>query len=225
MSQNMEKTYNPKAIEDKLYSEWCEKKYFHAEIDKSRKPFTTVMPPPNITGKLHMGHALDNTLQDILIRYKRMQGYNALWVPGTDHAAISTEVKVTNQLKEEGIDKKELGREKFLERTWQWKEEYGGTIKSQLMKLGSSCDWDRERFTMDAGCSKAPGLLTGVRYVRRPCPTRKWSMRSRKETSGISNIQSRERTIIWRLRPPVRRLCWEIRPLPYTRMMSGIRIS
>ncbi|MCI9270800.1 MAG: valine--tRNA ligase [Dorea sp.] len=155
MSQNMEKTYNPKAIEDKLYSEWCEKKYFHTEIDKSRKPFTTVMPPPNITGKLHMGHALDNTLQDILIRYKRMQGYNALWVPGTDHAAISTEVKVTNQLKEEGIDKKELGREKFLERTWQWKEEYGGTIKSQLMKLGSSCDWDRERFTMDAGCSKA----------------------------------------------------------------------
>ncbi|MCI8939371.1 MAG: valine--tRNA ligase [Dorea sp.] len=155
MSQNMEKTYNPKAIEDKLYSEWCEKKYFHAEIDKSRKPFTTVMPPPNITGKLHMGHALDNTLQDILIRYKRMQGCNALWVPGTDHAAISTEVKVTNQLKEEGIDKKELGREKFLERTWQWKEEYGGTIKSQLMKLGSSCDWDRERFTMDAGCSKA----------------------------------------------------------------------
>ena len=113
------------------------------------------MPPPNITGKLHMGHALDNTVQDILIRYKRMQGYNALWVPGTDHAAISTEVKVTNQLKDEGIDKKELGREKFLERTWQWKEEYGGTIKSQLMKLGSSCDWDRERFTMDEGCSKA----------------------------------------------------------------------
>ncbi len=155
MSQNLEKTYNPKAIEDKLYSRWCENKYFHAEIDRSKKPFTTVMPPPNITGKLHMGHALDNTLQDILIRYKRMQGYNALWVPGTDHAAISTEVKVTNQLKDEGIDKKELGREKFLERTWQWKEEYGGTIKSQLMKLGSSCDWDRERFTMDEGCSKA----------------------------------------------------------------------
>ncbi len=155
MSQNLEKTYNPKAIEDKLYSRWCENKYFHAEIDRSKKPFTTVMPPPNITGKLHMGHALDNTLQDILIRYKRMQGYNALWVPGTDHAAISTEVKVTNQLKDEGIDKKELGREKFLERTWQWKEEYGGTIKSQLMKLGSSCDWDRERCTMDEGCSKA----------------------------------------------------------------------
>ncbi len=155
MSQNLEKTYNPKEIESKLYENWCEKKYFHAEADRSKKPFTIVMPPPNITGKLHMGHALDNTLQDILIRYKRMQGYNALWVPGTDHAAISTEVKVTNQLKDEGIDKKELGREKFLERTWQWKEEYGGTITSQLKKLGTSCDWDRERFTMDEGCSRA----------------------------------------------------------------------
>lgn len=155
MSQNLEKTYNPKAIEAKLYDKWCENKYFHAEVDRSRKPFTTVMPPPNITGKLHMGHALDNTLQDIIIRYKRMQGYNALWIPGTDHAAISTEVKVTNQLKEEGIDKKELGREKFLERTWQWKEEYAGTIEAQLKKLGVSCDWDRERFTMDEGCSEA----------------------------------------------------------------------
>ena len=119
MSKNLETTYNPKAIESKLYDKWCENRYFHAEVDRDRKPFTIVMPPPNITGKLHMGHALDNTLQDILIRYKRMQGYNALWVPGTDHAAISTEVKVTNQLKEEGIDKKELGREKFLERTWE----------------------------------------------------------------------------------------------------------
>ena len=155
MSQNLEKTYNPKEIEDKLYQKWCENKYFHAEVDRSKKPFTIVMPPPNITGKLHMGHALDNTMQDILIRYKRMQGYNALWIPGTDHAAISTEVKVTNQLKDEGIDKKELGREKFLERTWQWKEEYGGTITSQLKKMGVSCDWDRERFTMDKGCSEA----------------------------------------------------------------------
>ena len=155
MSENLEKTYNPKAIEAKLYEKWCDNKYFHAEVDRSKKPFTTVMPPPNITGKLHMGHALDNTMQDILIRYKRMQGYNALWIPGTDHAAISTEVKVTNQLKEEGIDKKELGREKFLERTWQWKEEYAGTIEGQLKKLGVSCDWDRERFTMDEGCSKA----------------------------------------------------------------------
>ncbi len=155
MSENLETTYNPKEIEPKLYEKWCENKYFHAEVDRSRKPFTTVMPPPNITGKLHMGHALDNTLQDILIRYKRMQGFNTLWVPGTDHAAISTEVKVTNQLKDEGIDKKELGREKFLERTWQWKEEYAGTIEKQLEKMGVSCDWDRERFTMDEGCSEA----------------------------------------------------------------------
>ena len=143
MSKNLEKTYNPKEIEAKLYEKWCEEKYFHAEVDRSKKPFTTVMPPPNITGKLHMGHALDNTLQDILIRYKRMQGYNALWIPGTDHAAISTEVKVTNQLKAEGIDKKELGREGFLKRTWQWKEEYAGNIEGQLKKLGVSCDWDR----------------------------------------------------------------------------------
>ena len=155
MSRELEKTYDPKKIEKKLYDKWCERKYFHAEVDRSRKPFTTVMPPPNITGKLHMGHALDNTLQDILIRYKRMEGYNALWIPGTDHAAISTEVKVTNQLKEEGIDKKELGREGFLKRTWQWKEEYAGTIENQLKQLGISCDWDRERFTMDEGCSKA----------------------------------------------------------------------
>ena len=155
MSKHLEKTYNPKEIEPKLYEKWCKNKYFHANVDRSKKPFTIVMPPPNITGKLHMGHALDNTLQDILIRYKRMQGYNALWIPGTDHAAISTEVKVTNQLKEEGIDKKELGREGFLKRTWEWKEEYGGTITQQLKKLGTSCDWDRERFTMDEGCSKA----------------------------------------------------------------------
>ena len=155
MSRELEKTYDPKKIEKKLYDKWCERKYFHAEVDRSRKPFTTVMPPPNITGKLHMGHALDNTLQDILIRYKRMEGYNALWIPGTDHAAISTEVKVTNQLKEEGIDKKELGREGFLKRTWQWKEEYAGTIENQLKQLGISCDWDREHFTMDEGCSKA----------------------------------------------------------------------
>ena len=155
MSKNLEKTYNPKEIEPKLYEKWCENKYFHAEVDRSKKPFTTVMPPPNITGKLHMGHAFDNTLQDILIRYKRMQGYNALWIPGTDHAAIATEVKVTEQVKAEGIDKKELGREKFLERTWQWKDEYAGTIEGQLKKLGVSCDWDRERFTMDEGCSKA----------------------------------------------------------------------
>ena len=153
--KELAKTYDPKAMEDRIYGEWLEKKYFHAEVDRSKKQFTIVMPPPNITGKLHMGHALDNTLQDILIRYKRMQGYNALWIPGTDHASISTEVKVINQLKSEGIDKNELGREGFLKRTWEWREEYGRTIVDQLKKIGSSCDWDRERFTMDEGCSKA----------------------------------------------------------------------
>ncbi len=153
--KELAKTYDPTAIEERTYQKWMGRKYFHAKVDKTKKPFTIVIPPPNVTGKLHMGHALDETLQDILIRYKRMQGYNALWVPGTDHASISTEVKVTNQLREEGIDKKELGREGFLKRAWQWKEEYGGAIINQLKKLGSSCDWDRERFTMDEGCSEA----------------------------------------------------------------------
>ena len=155
MSKELEKNYNPSEIEDRLYHKWLDKKYVHAEVYRDKKPFTIVMPPPNITGKLHMGHALDNTMQDIIIRFKRMQGYEALWIPGTDHASISTEVKVTNALKEEGIDKHELGREGFLKRTWEWKKEYGGTITSQLKKIGSSCDWDRERFTMDEGCSKA----------------------------------------------------------------------
>ncbi len=153
--KELAKTYDPTSIEERTYTKWMGRKYFHAEVDRRKEPFTIVIPPPNVTGKLHMGHALDETLQDILIRYKRMQGYNALWIPGTDHASISTEVKVTNQLKEEGIDKKELGREGFLKRAWQWKEEYGGAIINQLKKLGSSCDWDRERFTMDEGCSEA----------------------------------------------------------------------
>ena len=155
MSKELAKTYDPKGIEDRLYEKWLEKKYFHAEVDYSRKPFTIVIPPPNITGQLHMGHALDNTMQDILIRFKRMQGYNALWQPGTDHASIATEVKIIEKLKEQGIDKHDLGRERFLERAWAWKKEYGGRIISQLKKMGSSCDWDRERFTMDEGCNKA----------------------------------------------------------------------
>ncbi len=155
MMKELAKTYDPTAIEEQTYAKWMGRKYFHAEADRSKKPFTIVIPPPNVTGKLHMGHALDETLQDILIRYKRMQGYNALWIPGTDHASISTEVKVTNQLREEGIDKQELGREGFLKRAWQWKEEYGGAIINQLKKLGCSCDWERERFTMDEGCSEA----------------------------------------------------------------------
>ncbi len=155
MSKELAKTYDPKGIEDRLYEKWLEKKYFHAEVDHNRTPFTIVIPPPNITGQLHMGHALDNTMQDILIRFKRMQGYNALWQPGTDHASIATEVKIIEKLKEQGIDKHDLGREKFLERAWDWKREYGGRIISQLKKMGSSCDWDRERFTMDEGCNKA----------------------------------------------------------------------
>ncbi|MCI9174331.1 MAG: valine--tRNA ligase [Lachnospiraceae bacterium] len=155
MSKELAKTYDPKSIEDRLYQKWEENKYFHAEVDRSKKPFTIVMPPPNITGQLHMGHALDNTMQDILIRYKRMQGCNALWQPGTDHASISTEVKVIESLKAQGIDKKDLGRDGFLEKVWEWKEEYGGRIVKQLKKMGSSADWDRERFTMDEGCSRA----------------------------------------------------------------------
>ena len=149
------KTYTPSEIEDKLYQSWMDRGYFHAEVDERKKPFCIVMPPPNITGQLHMGHALDNTMQDILIRFRRMQGYSALWQPGTDHAAIATEVKVIEKLKKEGRDKEQLGREKFLEECWDWKEEYGNRIINQLKKLGSSADWDRERFTMDEGCSEA----------------------------------------------------------------------
>ena len=153
--KELAKTYDPKGIEDRLYQKWEDNKYFHAEVDRSKKPFTIVMPPPNITGQLHMGHALDNTMQDILIRYKRMQGYSALWQPGTDHAAIATEVKVINSLKEKGINKADLTRDEFLKYAWDWKEEYGGRIVKQLKKMGSSADWERERFTMDEGCSEA----------------------------------------------------------------------
>ena len=153
--KELEKNYNPSEIEDKLYDKWLTKKYFHAEPNPDKKPFTIVMPPPNITGQLHMGHALDNTMQDILIRYKRMQGYEALWQPGTDHAAIATEVKVIESLKKQGIEKADLGRDGFLEKCWEWRKEYGSRIIKQLHKLGSSADWDRERFTMDEGCSKA----------------------------------------------------------------------
>ena len=155
-AKNIAKNYNPAEFEDKLYNEWVEKGYFHAEVDKNKKPFTIVIPPPNVTGQLHMGHALDETLQDILIRYKRMQGYSALWIPGTDHAGIATQIKVEENLRvNEGLTRYDLGREKFLERVWDWKKQYGGRIINQLKKIGSSCDWDRERFTMDEGCSKA----------------------------------------------------------------------
>ena len=154
-THTLENKFNPKDFEDKIYKNWEEKGYFKPSEDKSKKPYTIVIPPPNITGKLHMGHALDETIQDLLIRYKRMQGYNALWLPGTDHAAIATEAKVVAKLKEEGTSKEELGREKFLKRAWEWKKEYGGIIINQIKKLGCSCDWDRERFTMDEGLSNA----------------------------------------------------------------------
>ncbi len=153
--KELEKIYNPKRVEDKIYSMWLENKYFHTEIDKTKKPYTIMMPPPNITGQLHMGHALDNTLQDIFIRYKRMAGYCALWVPGTDHASIATEAKIVEAMAKEGLTKEMIGREAFLERAWEWKEKYAGRIVEQLKKMGVSCDWDRERFTMDEGCSEA----------------------------------------------------------------------
>ncbi len=155
MAKQLAKAYDASQFESRIYDFWMENNYFHAEVDKSKKPYTIVMPPPNITGQLHMGHALDNTLQDILIRFKRMQGYSALWLPGTDHASIATEAKIVEAMRKEGVTKEELGREKFLERAWDWKKEYGGRIVKQLRKMGSSADWERERFTMDEGCNKA----------------------------------------------------------------------
>ena len=155
MSKELAKAYEPKEVEDRIYDFWMKGKYFHAEVDPKKKPYTIVIPPPNITGQLHLGHAMDETLQDTLIRWRRMQGYSALWLPGTDHASIATEAKIVEAMRKEGITKEEIGREKFLERAWAWKEEYGGRITRQCRKLGSSCDWDRLRFTMDEGCNKA----------------------------------------------------------------------
>ncbi|NCA67080.1 MAG: valine--tRNA ligase, partial [Clostridia bacterium] len=151
----LQKTYQPQEFENSLYEFWESKKYFHAVIDKNKEPFTIVIPPPNITGQLHMGHALNNTIQDIIIRFKRMQGYCTLWLPGTDHASIATEVKIVEAMAKEGLSKKDVGRDGFLDRAWQWKKQYGGKIVQQLKKLGSSCDWDREAFTMDEKCNKA----------------------------------------------------------------------
>lgn len=181
MARELTKTYEPAQVEGKWYEHWMEKGYFRAEVDPTKKPYTIMMPPPNITGQLHMGHALDNTLQDILIRWRRMQGYSALWLPGTDHASIATEVKVVEHVQAtEGKTKEELGREEFLHRAWEWKAEYGGRITNQLKKLGSSCDWSRERFTMDEGCTEAvrevfvrlyeKGLIYQGDYIVNWCP-------------------------------------------------------
>ena len=148
MSKELEKQYNPKNVEDRIYKDWLDNKYFHAKREEGKKTYTIVIPPPNITGQLHMGHALDNTLQDILIRYHRMAGYDTLWLPGTDHASIATEAKIVETMRAEGISKDDLGRDGFLERAWDWKKQYGGRIIEQLKKLGSSCDWDRERLLL-----------------------------------------------------------------------------
>src|SRR5690606_33440748 len=152
-AKNLSKAYEPKQVEEKLYHMWVENGYFTPEIDYDKEPYTIVIPPPNITGQLHMGHALDNTIQDILIRWRRMQGYSTLWLPGTDHASIATEAKIVETLAKEGKTKYDLGRDGFLEKAWEWKREYGGRIINQLKKLGCSCDWTRERFTLDEGCS------------------------------------------------------------------------
>ena len=205
--KELEKTYDPSQIEDRLYRKWEEKKYFHAEVDRSKKPFTIVMPPPNVTGQLHMGHALDNTMQDILIRFKRMQGYSALWQPGTDHAAIATEVKVTEKLKEQGIDKKEIGREEFLKHAWAWKEEYGNRIVSQLKKMGSSADWDRERFTMDEGCSRAVKevfvRLYDKGYIYKGSRIINWCPVCRTSISDAEVIHEEQDGYFWHINYPV----------------------
>ncbi len=181
MAKELAKAYNPAEFEEKIYKFWEDGGFFHATADKDKKPYCIMMPPPNITGKLHMGHALDETLQDMLIRFKRMQGYSALWLPGTDHASIATEAKIVEAMREEGIEKEDIGREKFLERAWEWKNEYGNTIVEQLKKLGSSCDWERQRFTLDEGCSKAvrevfvrlynKGLIYRGEKIINWCPT------------------------------------------------------
>ena len=155
MAKELAKQYSPQDVENRIYQFWLDGHYFHAKLDPEKTPYTIVIPPPNITGQLHMGHALDETLQDILIRFRRMQGYDTLWLPGTDHASIATEAKIVEAMKKEGLTKEDLGREGFLKRAWEWKAQYGGRIVEQLKKLGSSCDWERERFTLDEGCSKA----------------------------------------------------------------------
>lgn len=203
----MEKQYNPNKMEERIYENWENRKYFHAKVDRNKKPFTIVMPPPNITGQLHMGHALDNTVQDIIIRYKRMQGFSALWLPGTDHASIATEAKVVDKLRKDGINKEDIGRAKFLELVWDWKKEYGGRIAKQLRKLGSSADWDRERFTMDDGCNVAvkevfvnlynKGLIYRGERIINWCPHCKTSL------SDAEVEHEDQRGHFWHLRYPL----------------------
>lgn len=239
--KELAKQYDQGQVEDRIYQFWLDGGYFHTKADPDKKPYTIVMPPPNVTGQLHMGHAVDNTMQDILIRTKRMQGYAALWVPGTDHASIATEAKVVEAMRAEGLTKEMVGRDGFLERAWAWKTKYGNRIVSQLKKLGSSCDWERERFTMDEGCSAAvkevfvrlydKGLIyaatawsTGAPTAIPPFPTPRWSMRKRTAASGTCSTRSRRPARCWNWLPPVPRPCWAIPLLPSTEMTPAMLI-
>ena len=209
MPKELAKQYAPQGTEDRIYQNWCDKGYFHTQIDRSKKPFTIVMPPPNVTGQLHMGHAMDETWQDILTRYKRMQGYAALWVPGTDHASIATEAKVVAKMREEGLTKEMVGRDGFLERAWDWKNTYGNRIVSQLKKLGCSCDWQRERFTMDEGCSDA------VKEVFVRLYNEGLIYRGNRMVNICSTASSRPAKC-WSWPRPAPRRCWVIPLLPST---------
>ena len=208
MAKELAKTYDPAEVEDRTYKFWLDGNYFHAEVDANKQPYTIVIPPPNITGQLHMGHALDNTLQDILIRYRRMQGRAALWIPGTDHASIATEAKIVEAMKAEGLTKEDLGREKFLERAWDWKEKFGGRIISQLKKLGASCDWERERFTLDEGCSNAVREVF-VRLYQKDLIYRgeriiNWCPHCLTSISDAEVVYSEQNGNFWHLRYPVK---------------------
>lgn len=242
MGKDLDKTYDPHSFEDRLYAFWQEKGYFSPVVDHDKKPYSIMMPPPNITGQLHLGHALDNTLQDILIRFKRMQGYCTLWLPGTDHASIATEAKVVEAMAKEGLTKEGVGREEFLRRTWQWKETYGSRINAQIKRLGSSCDWSRERFTMDEGCSRAvrevfvnlyeKGLIYQGERIINWCPHCKTSI-------SDAEVEFEEQAgHFWHIKYPltdgsgylevattVPKPCWVIPVLPSTPMMSATSIS
>lgn len=233
--------YEPGAIEEKWYNFWEEHGVFHDEPEEGKEPYSIVLPPPNVTGQLHMGHALDNTLQDILIRYKRMQGYNVLWLPGKDHAGIATQVKVEKQIAEEGLTKYDLGREKFLERVWEWKEKYGNTIGKQIRRLGSSCDWSRERFTMDDVCARAvrevfvslyeKGLIYQGFRITNWCPRCQTALSDIEvehemiwAICGISIILLLMRKVLCASRRPVLKRFPVIRPLLLIRKMKDMRI-
>ena len=239
--KELAKQYDPSQVEDRIYQFWLDGGYFHTKADPDKKPYTIVMPPPNVTGQLHMGHAVDNTMQDILIRTKRMQGYAALWVPGTDHASIATEAKVVEAMRAEGLTKEMVGRDGFLERAWAWKTKYGNRIVSQLKKLGSSCDWERERFTMDEGCSEAvkevfvrlydKGLIYRGNRMVNWCPHCNTSIsdaeveyEERTAASGTCSTRSRRPARCWNWLPLVPRPCWVIPLLPSTAMTPAMLI-